>query len=371
MRILSINYKDYKGGFTKRLYRLYREVADSGNELHFIGTQKLPFEHNRIIQYISEPPFGLEQGALFWIWFMISSIFRSFYLCRKKDIERLIVFGPFYAALCILPVKLSGVKAFTFVRADNMQHSSNRLRNLFFYYAEMLGVLISDKVIFVNSSLCNVYKKRYFLADAKCLVQPNSIEQQFLISTRERDEIRASQGLGNKDFVISTSGAFTKDKNFSFIIEALHDLKEMDIKLLIIGDEQKINGERKRLENMSERYGLTNEVIFTGWRDNPIPLLLCSDLFVFPTKHEGSPNSLLEALACGLPCLGSDIDEIKEHLIFSELRFSLSDTNELAGKIKTCIFDEKYFVKLKTLSNECKDRLVFNWSKKVLDIISD
>jgi glycosyltransferase involved in cell wall biosynthesis len=47
-------------------------------------------------------------------------------------------------------------------------------------------------------------------------------------------------------------------------------------------------------------------------RDDVSPLLKAADLFVFPSRREGLPNAVLEALGIGLPCILSDIEPLRE-----------------------------------------------------------
>ena len=55
------------------------------------------------------------------------------------------------------------------------------------------------------------------------------------------------------------------------------------------------------------RFNLDNQVKFLGYRKDIIEILKISDLYAFPSKREGLPVSLMEAMACGLPVVCSDI----------------------------------------------------------------
>ena len=55
-----------------------------------------------------------------------------------------------------------------------------------------------------------------------------------------------------------------------------------------------------------EELGLQNRVIFTGQRFDIPQLLSAMDIFVFPSLHEGMPNTVIEAQATGLPCIIAD-----------------------------------------------------------------
>lgn len=79
-------------------------------------------------------------------------------------------------------------------------------------------------------------------------------------------------------------------------------------KFLLIGD----GGERTRLEAITAELGLSRIVLFLGRRNDVPSVLACSDLFVLPSWAEGLPNSVLEAMAAGLPIVATRVGGIPE-----------------------------------------------------------
>lgn len=71
---------------------------------------------------------------------------------------------------------------------------------------------------------------------------------------------------------------------------------------------------RSGLESLASRLGLGDIVTFRGYSDVVVPVLLEADLFVMPSRHEGMPSSLLEALALGVPVLASDFAAARDLL---------------------------------------------------------
>jgi Glycosyltransferase len=89
-------------------------------------------------------------------------------------------------------------------------------------------------------------------------------------------------------------------KNLDGLIKLLPEiLRSRDITLQIIGE----GPERPALEKLTADLGLTGIVEFCGFRENPIPFLVKADMFILPSFSEGLSNSLLEAMAVGLPCV--------------------------------------------------------------------
>jgi glycosyltransferase involved in cell wall biosynthesis len=362
MKILSLFYKDKKGGFTKRLYSLCSKLAEQGCEVHFLGTEQVPIEHDRIIRHIAPDLGDKHSGLMFWIFFMIFSLLKSFRIAGKEHIDRIVTFGPFYTALCILPILFKKIPAVTFIRADNMKHGTNVFRNAFFFLADGLGILLSSRIVFVSRTLMEVYRKRYCIPVSRCSVLPNGISGRFVLTAPEREQIRESLGVKNNEFLLSGSGIFNEGKNFSFLIHALAGLAG-HVKLVLIGDDVNATGERQRLEQTAEDLRLAHHMIFAGWQEDPRPIIASSDMFLFPSRFEGSPNALIEALACNVPCLGSDIEEIREVLLYDDLLFSLDCCDSLARKISEAHLCPDTHRRLSDLSLRRCEAFTFNWAE--------
>lgn len=371
MNILSLFYKDKRGGYTKRLHQLCRALADSDNTLHFIGSQPLPFEHVNIKNHVLRTPFAKSENMLYWPLFASATMREAQKLSNTTQLHRIVTFGPFYTALCSGPIKREGIPAITFIRADNQRHSTSKGRNFVFFYLDMLGIKLSRKVVFVSTALQNTYQERYRIPQEKTCVLPNNIDSLYRIEKAKKDDLRRRLNVSPETFLLSTMGDINRIKNHEHIIRAMAYLNDAHVKLMIIGDDVTGSGERKRLEALIQSLALAGKVLFCGWQDEPLQYVACSDLFVFPSRYEGSPNALLEALSCGIPCIGSDIEEIREVLEYSDLVFSLDNTRDLAGLIGKAIADSDYYTRLRLMSQERCDMFTFDWDQRAVSLVID
>ena len=124
--------------------------------------------------------------------------------------------------------------------------------------------------------------------------------QKICINEREK---RKELGINKKDIVILSVGELSKRKNHEVVIKALGKIKKSNIKYLICG-----KGELdQKLCELTEELKMTEQIYFLGYRTDIIEICKCSDIFVFPSIQEGLPVALMEAMACGLPCIASNI----------------------------------------------------------------
>ncbi len=97
------------------------------------------------------------------------------------------------------------------------------------------------------------------------------------------------------------TGRLHPQKNLGRLLEAWRGVDRAS--LVLVGDGE----ERGALESRARGLGLADRVHFAGRVDDPAGHLRAADVFALPSVAEGMSNSLLEAMATGLPCLASDI----------------------------------------------------------------
>jgi glycosyltransferase involved in cell wall biosynthesis len=103
---------------------------------------------------------------------------------------------------------------------------------------------------------------------------------------------------------ILSVGRLNHQKAHDVLLEAfaLFAAKHADWRLAIMG-----NGpEAADLRNLASRLGMSDRVDWLGTQLNPYPWLRSARIFALVSRHEGTPNALLEAMSCGLPCIVSN-----------------------------------------------------------------
>lgn len=136
---------------------------------------------------------------------------------------------------------------------------------------------------------------------------PNGVDAQRLypVSARRRSALRHELGVPDVPLAIYT-GRLVPEKRLDVLVAAWPEVVAgvPDACLLLVGAGQ----ERARLAAQARQLGVADRVIFCGQRDDVTPLLQAANVFILPSAAEGLPVALLEAQACGLPCVATAVD---------------------------------------------------------------
>ena len=136
----------------------------------------------------------------------------------------------------------------------------------------------------------------------KAITIRNGVEQDGRPPSKEK-----LRELGLDGILIGAVGRLDRQKGFAVLIEAMAHLKGTPLRCAILGD----GPERARLEALIRRRGLEGSVRLLG-ETEAASWLPAFDVFCLPSLWEGLPNSLLEAMALGLPVVASAIDGVPE-----------------------------------------------------------
>lgn len=144
--------------------------------------------------------------------------------------------------------------------------------------------------IIAQSSFAAEYKRQVFGNNINLRVIPNSL--------RKID----SYDVEKKNWVIGI-GRLSPEKGYDRLIEAFAKIEGHDEwNLVLVGD----GPVREQLEQQAKTLGIENRVEFLGMRKDIDHLLSESKIYVIPSRCEGFPNALCEAMASPLPCIAFD-----------------------------------------------------------------
>lgn len=159
------------------------------------------------------------------------------------------------------------------------------------------------------------------LAQARVVQNGVDVDRYHAVDSTGRDLLRERLGLLRDARIFISTGHLDPRKDPLTALDGFIAGAREDDQLLVLGD-----GTMR--EELKRRYGQYSQIVFLGRVANVQEYLQASDYFISASLAEGLPNSVLEALACGLPCLLSDIAEHNEILMDSSLHSMLFATGQ-------------------------------------------
>jgi len=144
----------------------------------------------------------------------------------------------------------------------------------------------------------------------------------------------------NGERILTHVSNFRKVKRVADVIEIFKRVyQEVPSKLLLIGD----GPERQNLEELCREIGLCHEIRFLGKQDAVEELLAISDLFIIPSANESFGLAALEAMACEVPVISSNVGGLPEVNIHGETGFlsDVGNVDEMAENAIHILKDDK------------------------------
>jgi glycosyltransferase involved in cell wall biosynthesis len=225
----------------------------------------------------------------------------------------------------------------------------------------------ADKVLAGSTYTLNLLKKLFAIPDRRIeLFYENGISQDFLRSAKP---VKEEGSQINLLFV----GRLVPYKCADVVIESIGKLDpamQSKIPLTIVGD----GSERNNLENRVKDLNLAEIVSFAGWvnQSETLDYYRKADIFFFPSIRELGGAVVIEAMACGLPCIVANNGSIGEY-VNEETGFNIAPiskeylTQELTSKIKMLVEDDKL---RESMSAKAIERSTeFEWENKARKIV--
>ena len=171
-------------------------------------------------------------------------------------------------------------------------------------FAEKLMARSTDAILTMNSEDFEAAKKFKLRKGGKVYYVPGvGIDTAaYRKTSTDHQELRTSLGFGPDDIVCISLGDLIPRKNYDTAIEAISKCSNY-VHYCICGQ----GPELESLKKLSDELNVSDRVHFLGFRTDVKDLLQAADVFLFTTKQEGMPRSMMEAMASGLPCLASRI----------------------------------------------------------------
>ena len=205
----------------------------------------------------------------------------------------------------------------TIVSAVGTTRIKNALRRQFYHWTEpLIAMTVAN-----SNAAATAMTRQGILHAEKTRVIPNGMLLDQFPHQAARAEVRAALGVGDRDFLWLAVGNLRPAKDYPTLLEAAAwcSAARPGFRLKIVGggagadlkiaeDAPYADGLRKRAQAL----GLDGTVEFLGSRGDVPRLLKAADAFVLSSAWEGLPNTLMEAMASGLPAVATDVGDVRE-----------------------------------------------------------
>lgn len=173
---------------------------------------------------------------------------------------------------------------------------------LLYYSVEKLLAHWTDVLITVNRE-DQWFAKRHLAAHIRYTPGIGIDTKRFWQMRPEKEAFRRMHGMPEDAAVLLSVGELNDGKNHRLVLDALAGLSRKDVYYMICGQ----GALYRKLQEHAKKLGISRYVRMVGYRDDLAYYYRNADIFVFPSRREGMPVALIEAMAAGLPCIASDI----------------------------------------------------------------
>jgi len=184
-------------------------------------------------------------------------------------------------------------------------------RTRLYYHVDNLAMLGYDKVVAVSPKLVD-HCARHGVNPDRLTYIPNAIDSAEYQRTRSTANAKTQLGLTQDTCAIGVMGRLSTEKGVDRAIRMMPALiaAHPHVELHLVGD----GPERENLERLAEKLGVADAVHFWGWQAQTKQLYEAMDLLLLPSRTEGLPNVVLEAMAMGVPVAATNVGGVSDLL---------------------------------------------------------
>lgn len=243
-------------------------------------------------------------------WDILAFLNRLVRLVRKEcpDVLHSYLGVPNILAVVLKPF-LPGTRIVWGVRASNMDLSRYDWLSRLAYVLERRLARFSDRII-ANSHAGKRHAVENGFPEDKIFVIPNGIDTEyFRFDPEGRRQVRLAWGVGEDEILVGLAARLDPMKDHSVFLEAASRIarERREVRFVCVG-----GGPADYAEALKQRaaaLSLTNQLIWVGARDDMPAVYSALDIASSSSYSEGFSNTIAEAMACGVPCVVTDVGD--------------------------------------------------------------
>ncbi len=208
---------------------------------------------------------------------------------KREKPDRIIVFNKFYGAIVLISLIFTKHSVFITERSSPLYNWPLKIRLI----NRLAYALKKPAGIIAQTSVAAYYQEKYYGPNVEIGIIPNAIRAVTLYPNIKREKIVIAVGRLNEF-----------NKGFDQLLKAFARVPNPDWFLHLVGNDENENG--SDLKVLASELGIQSRVRFLGLVKDIDPLLAKASIYVIPSRSEGFPNALCEAMAAGLACVSFD-----------------------------------------------------------------
>jgi N-acetyl-alpha-D-glucosaminyl L-malate synthase BshA len=309
MKKLKIGITCYPtvGGSGVVATELGKMLAEKGHEIHFISSS-IPFRLNRIYHNIYYHQVEVNQYSVFqYPPYDIALASKIAEVANREKLDLLHVHYAIPHAVCAILAKQMSKRDLKIVTTLHGTDITVLGYDPSLSEAIRFGIEKSDVVTAVSNALV---EQTYELINPDKRIETvyNFIDER-VYQKRDAQHLREEFGIGKEEKTIIHVSNFRAVKRVQDIVKTFANISAvMPAKLLLVGDGPEIGGICKLVREL----GIEDQVIFLGKQESLEELYSISDLMLLLSEKESFGLVALEAMACGVPCIGTNVGGLPE-----------------------------------------------------------
>ena len=178
-----------------------------------------------------------------------------------------------------------------------------KLNWMIFYPIEKWLSKYTDALVTINTEDYDRAKRKFKAKNTYYLPGIGIDTSKFARDDEIRKQKRAQLGVTDDEIMLFSVAELTERKNLAVAVKAMSKIKSQNVKYFVRGE----GNLKDYLLGLIKEYSLENKVFLLGYGKDVPQMCNAADVFIFPTLQEGLPVALMEAMACGLPILCSNV----------------------------------------------------------------
>ena len=262
-----------------------------------------------------------------------------------------------------LAARLAGVRTVIWgVRNTNLDADaiSPATRRVAWVAARLSGfvpdAIVCNSIVSRNEHIRFGYRPQHF----RLIANGYDLER-YMPDSILRERTRVQLGIASEVTLVGSVARWDPQKDHANLFAAMRELvaKRPRVRILLVGTG--MDGKNASLEGLIRNTGLTERVILTGPRNDIPAIMNAIDLHVLSSLGEAFPNVVAEAMACGTPCVVTDVGDAAQIVGDAGWVAPPRDSNALAATIDSALSSLELQGR-ETIAKRCRERIVGNFA---------